>query len=625
MPTKTLRVAYEDTANSTGDERDAFWLAQVHFTAGNYHRAQAVLARGGLAQRSPQSRYLNAHCAVKLGRLDDALQLLGETNPTHLAAPPGPASARQKLRHVDTHARPRHGDPHARPRHRAARERLPTSEERDGEDADNLRAEAAMCYLRGVCFAAQNSFDRARECYKAAVQIDVQCFEAFDALMANALMSPDEEWAFLETLDFDAAPAAAADPDAAQEAAAFVRNLYITRLSKYARPDEFVAATETLSTHYNLAANPDIVRAKADLKYTQGRFRDALALTSSVLADDAHNFAVLPLHLAALYELEQTNALYLLSHELHDAHPQEPAAVLAVAVYYFSANRTADARRFFSKASQMDQQSGAAWIGFAHTFAAEGEHDQANAAYSTAARLFQGSHLPQLFMGMQNLQLNNLSLARGYFDAAYALCSTDPLLLNEIGVVVYHTADHASAIDFFRSALDYAAQNDAEPNSAIAFRINLGHALRRADQLDDSLRVFNAVLRHGVKTPAVLSAKALVLLELCRTWDAVTVLHEALAVAPQDPTATDLLAKALEENELDNAAMLDPALSHDGLRLIEDEVDDPEFEDALRRRKNALRDMEPNRAAGRRGRRRRHAAGFVDESALESMVVDSDG
>lgn len=110
----------------------------------------------------------------------------------------------------------------------------------------------------------------------------------------------------------------------------------------------------------------------------------------------------------------------------------------------------------------MDSHFGPAWIGFAHTFAAEGEHDQAISAYSTAARLFQGSHLPQLFLGMQNLQLNNLGLAREYLNTAYLLCKTDPLLLNELGIVAFHSTDHTAAIDFFRSALAFSAQNGAD-------------------------------------------------------------------------------------------------------------------------------------------------------------------
>lgn len=135
-----------------------------------------------------------------------------------------------------------------------------------------------------------------------------------------------------------------------------------------------------------------------------------------------------------------------------------------------------------------------------------------------------------------------------------------------------------------------------------------------------------------MRDAAVLTAKGLTLLELNRAWDAVTTLHEALAIAPQDPLATDLLNKALEANETDSGLrLLEPRVARNGTLLLEDEVDDPAFEDALRRRKNALRDMEPNRVAGRRGgRRRRYAAGGFggdEESELmgESMVVDSDG
>ena len=86
-----------------------------------------------------------------------------------------------------------------------------------------------------------------------------------------------------------------------------------------------------------------------------------------------------------------------------------------------------------SKASTMDVHFGPAWIGFAHTFAAEGEHDQAISAYSTAARLFMGSHLPQVFLGMQNHALNNMTLADEFLKTAHGLCATDPLLLERDG------------------------------------------------------------------------------------------------------------------------------------------------------------------------------------------------
>jgi anaphase-promoting complex subunit 6 len=565
----------------------------------------------------PQCRYLAAHCSIKLGKTEEALSILGDKNPTHLIAAPG--SARQKLRHVDVNSRA--GTRHNK--HISRTERQPTSEERDREDANNLKSEAGMCYLRGLCYAKQNSFDRAKECYKIACQIDVQCFEAFEALMTNSLMYPSEEWKFLESLDFDSVTVSG-NPSLSQEAAEFTKTLYTTRLSKYSRPQEFEEAVEQLTTHYKLADNPDIILAKADLMFTHCRFHKALALTSSVLADDKYNFSVLPLHLASLHELGQRNALFLLSHDLAETHPLEPCTWLAVGTYYLATNHISEARRFFSKASVMDPHFGPAWIGFAHTFAAEGEHDQAISAYSTAARLFQGTHLPQLFLGMQNLQLNNLALAHEYLNTAYELCSTDPLLLNEMGVAYYHEDQMIEAISLFQRALKISEENDADAEAWLPTRMNLGHALRRYGNLEDALATFSDVLRHGVKDAAIFTAKGLTLMELERSWEAVMVLHEALAVAPQDPMATDLLNRALEVNEdqLGFAGMARPGsedAAHGSLDDGEDELD---------RRIGSLREIQQNRVAGRgrRGRRAGAALEAEDMSAYgESMIVDSDG
>ena len=48
------------------------------------------------------------------------------------------------------------------------------------------------------------------------------------------------------------------------------------------------------------------------------------------------------------------------------------------------------------------------------------------------------SHLPLLSIGMEQLQLSNSNLAEEYFLAAQAINSSDPLLLNELGVVAYN-------------------------------------------------------------------------------------------------------------------------------------------------------------------------------------------
>ncbi|KAJ5586726.1 uncharacterized protein N7459_002491 [Penicillium hispanicum] len=619
----------------TNSDSDAFWLAQVHFSNSNYTRALALLSRGDLVSRNPACRYLAAHCYIKQNQFEQALAILGEHNPTDLIRN---NNSRRKIQHLNgqSHVTLRNG--------KGMTSRGDRGEDREKDDTNSVRFEASMCYLRGLCFAKQNAFDRARDCYKDAVRIDVQCFEAFDQLMKNSLMSPTEELEFLESLDFDSVYSP--DPSVAQEAADFTKMLYTTRLSKYSSPTILSNATETLSTHYNLATNPDILLSRAETLYTQCRFAEALELTSSILSTSqsneltttsnpiipAHNHlghapAVYPLHLACLYETGATNALFLLSHMLADHAPEEPYTYLAIGVYYLSVSKIAEARRFFSKASLLDPHSAPAWIGFAHTFAAEGEHDQAIAAYSTAARLFQGSHLPQLFLGMQHLALNNMSLAHEYLCAAYAMSTGsapgtspdhgkqlatplggDPLVLNELGVIFYHQNNLSAAVELFRQALALATSLQCEPGAWVATRANLGHALRRMGHLRESLREFDECLRIGSGgssmgyspflgggaggSAAVATAsgvggyedrgligslhtsRGLVLLELNRTGEAVTALHEAVRVlgasgggdaAGGAGVAGTLLSRALEIWALEGR-------EHDrrGLRAIED-------------------------------------------------------
>lgn len=544
---------------------------------------------------------------IKQNRFEEALNILGDTNPIHLIGQPGSRRKRQEtLGHTRSYSK-------------SQSSKASSKKEVDdfSDEAKNIKHEAAMCYLRGLCYAKQNAFDRAKECYKDAVGIDVQCYEAFEQLMKNCLMSPDEEWQFLDSLDFDSINTG--DASSSQEASEFTKMLYITRLSKYKNPQNFTSATETLSTHYNMADNPDLLLSKASLLFTQCRFKEALSITSSIILSDKCNFSIYPIHLACLYELSEKNALFLIAHDLADAHPEEPCTWLAVGIYYLATNKIAEARRYFSKASMMDPHFGPAWIGFAHTFAAEGEHDQAISAYSTAARLFMGTHLPQLFLGMQNLLLNNMTLADEFLRTAMELCANDPLLLNEMGVVAYHQEELEKAIEMFTQALAIADDIGSEPEAWISTRCNLGHAYRRQHRWNEALEQFDDVLRLGGKDTQVFCAKGLVLLEVEKQFEAVQCFHEALAISPQDAIATELLNKALEET----AAKGMGELTIEGSRMEEEwerEVEERKRQSRLRsREKGKLSKMGLGIGSGGVSVRE-----DVEEDSLIAMELSSD-
>ncbi|KAK4461991.1 anaphase-promoting complex subunit cut9 [Cladorrhinum samala] len=574
----------------TRNDNDAFWLAQVHFAAGNHTRAHGLLSKHNLITSNPSCRYLAAHCLIKQNLFNDALLLLGEQTPSHLFS----GDARRKASRTTTRSGPGRAGPKASERRHQG--------ETDEDEAANRRNEAGMCYLRGLCFAKQNAFDRAKEAYKDALRVDVQCYEAFSQLVRNNLMSPDEEDTFMSSLDFNSvrAPHAGDDPDMECEPGEYVHMLYQTQLSKYRNPGAFNAAIESLTTHYGLEDNADILLARADLLYTQCRFKDALRITESIIQDDKFNFSAYPIYLACLYELRKTNLLFLTAHGLADSHPDEPCTWLAVGIYYFAIGKVAEARRYFSKASMMDANFGPAWIGFAHTFAAEGEHDQAVTAYSTAARLFTGTHLPQVFLGMQNHAMNNMTAAEEFLKNAYELCKTDPLLLNEMGIVYYHQDRLKDAAGLFRQALKIAEDTGSDSHAWIGARTNLGHAYRRLRLLDEALEQFDIVLREGGKDAAVFCAKGLIYLDQGKADEAAQVLHEALAIHPQDPIATELLSKALDESAKVDIEMLSGAQAVNTLLDLEEESGEMQrFEAELEERKMAARARIERKARGR--------------------------
>lgn len=237
-------------------------------------------------------------------------------------------------------------------------------------------------------------------------------------------------------------------------------------------------ARRTLTAQYGLGEDPDVMFGLADEMYAGMRFAECYKLTSRydfsplsrhdhidprvtcyrILAVHSSHRPTLPLHLSCLHHLPHLRSrLFLLAHQLVDSEPDDAISWYAVGMWYFSGRKWEESRRYFglanlsdvlsrieictdptwynSKSVLIDPRFGPSWVAFAHSYAYEGEHDQAITAYSTALRHFQGTHLPLLFIGMQHLGLSNTGLALEYLEAANLGCAEDPLVKNELGVV----------------------------------------------------------------------------------------------------------------------------------------------------------------------------------------------
>lgn len=476
----------------TQDPNDAFWLSQIHYSIGNYQIARNVV-KG--YENSFGCKYMAGLSLYQMDKIDEAFDIIGEVNPFKKDIP---------VKNTD----------------------------------GGIKVEASLCLLRGHLFAKQNNFDKAKESYREAVLVDAKCYDAFDKLITNHLLTPEEEWDLLNNLNFD-------DADSNAD---LVKMLYITRLNKYSQVNVFEDAKQRLIDEYNLINNSDILLSQAELLFIQNKFHESLKLTEMIINKDELNIPAMSNYLSCLYEVDGKNKLFLIAHKLSENYPNHYITWLAIGIYYFAIKQNSEARVFFSKASAINPTFGPAWIGFAHSFAADGEHEQAISAYATASRLFPGIHLPNLFLGMQYLQMGNYTLANEYLNYSYSICSTDPLLLNELGVLHYHDMNFTKAELFFNRALSLTNDLDHGSKPWVSINCNLAHVYRKQRNYLKSIEHFNQVLKLAKRDSNIYSTLGLIYYKMGKYDESIDKLHMALTIQPHDSIANDLLEKSLEAN-----------------------------------------------------------------------------
>lgn len=482
----------------SGECADAYWLAQAYHATGNYLRAADLITRREDHLHSPECRYLAIRCFVEAEKLDEGQKLI-ET----------PVSNSSEI--------------------------LADAEFDDTEVA-GIALSALIHFLQGRIHALQSRYDEARESYVAALRTDPRCFEAFDQLTSHEMLAPKDEWQLLQSMNFSQLG----------ESADLVRAVYGVRMSKLANIEDFTKSVQLMTDLYGLGDSEDVAIARAEHYFLRSYYTESRRLCEELLARDRHNMRIYPMYIACLHETEEYNELYRLAHELVGIVPEEAVSWLAIGTYYLGIENPQEARKAFSHGTTLEPDSSHAWLGFAHSFAQEGEHEQAIVAYTAAARMFPASHMPYLYLGMQHLQLNNLGAAEQYLKTAQSLFSDDPLLLNEQGVVAYHKNDMPRAVEYLQRALHKASSLQCERRTHTCIQANLGYAYRRLGNLETAKAYFEEVTRAAPLDSNIFAALGLVLLQLGEFDSSIARLNQALSLSRDDPVTGDILKRAIE-------------------------------------------------------------------------------
>lgn len=537
---------------SNGDPDDVYRLAQAYYYTRQHRRALHLLRTHGLAAASTRGCFLAARCLLESHAYDECLATIARG---------------VVLCDSDPHARLDAGAPH-------------------GADG-RLSALASLYLLAGKAHDAQDHRSLAAKSYAQAACEDVFCFEAVDTLVSRRMLSAEQQAALLDQIlkrvppsepwlrlyyqaRLDEAHALSlvaqvtnAPPAPAPQLPAAGAGASGTALPAAAREPAAMAAGSSppappAAPLYNLENNAELVSMIAEAQLEAGCCESAYQLSSRVLRADPFELAAVPVHCCALHQLKRKPELFAIGHRLVEAYPQRAEAWFAVGCYYLLICEHENARRHFSKATALQPSFVPAWIGFAHAFAAQEESDQAMAAYRSATRLFAGSPLPWLGIGMEYVRTNHLPLAEQYLRQAHSLCPGHALVNHELGVVHFLKGEYEAARLKFAQVVDdtTGAPHSSSAEAREPSLLNLGHCLRKLGRLEEAVCCYEAALAIRPRAPSTYAALGFAHHLAGDSHRAIVHYHQALSLRPDDTFTCEMLSRALEEALLPEAQEL---------------------------------------------------------------------
>ncbi|KAK9070581.1 hypothetical protein SSX86_010983 [Deinandra increscens subsp. villosa] len=501
----------DKVAAFTSDPADIYMQAQALFLGRHYRRAFHLLNASQIVLRDLRFRYLAAKCLEELKEWDQCLQMLGEANE----------------------------DEHGNFRDTKDSDVMYLDKETEDREINIL---SAICFLRGKAYEALENRSQARKWYTAAIRADPLCYEALECLIENHMLTCEEEKSLLSSLQF------------AQEDG-WLSSFYSCLIKKYDKAsvieekfnklenEDIYTKQSNESIICTLKNNTDLLACKAEYYHQCGEYQKCFELTSILLEKDPFHLKSTMVHIAAAMELGHSNELYLMSCNLVKDYPQKAISWFAVGCYYYCIKKYDQSRRYFSKATSLDGTFAPGWIGFGNAYAAKEEGDQAMSGYRTAARLFPGCHLPLLYIGMEYMRTHSFKLADQFFMQAKAICPSDPLVYNELGVVAYNMREYNKAVWWFEKTLVHIPSSLSEMWESTV--VNLAHALRKLKRYSEAITYYEKALALSARSLSTYAGLAYTYHLQDNYSDAITYYHKALWINPDDQFCTEMLTLAL--------------------------------------------------------------------------------
>jgi anaphase-promoting complex subunit 6 len=324
--------------------------------------------------------------------------------------------------------------------------------------------------------------------------------------------------------------------------------------------EQVESALDTLMNTHKLDKSSEVLAMAAKRAFRRYNLRHALQYCQELAAVDPLCQTAGFVYVSTLVALGHKRPLFRLAHEWVDAAPKSARAWFAVGAYYYTCQRYHVAQRHFCRATRLDPHCAEAWIAFGTSFAACDESDQALASFRAAQRLAPGDYTSLLYIGMEYLRTNHLTLAQHFLQAAHQSSNgADALCRNELGVLCMAQKNYDSAIRWFVKALGGDSNDHAKDEQLLASLLdtitdvyweptlfNLGQAYRKSRAFGKAVLCLERCLTLKE------SASAYAALAFCKHLlgdldGAIDTYHQSLSRKPDDPFCSEMLHRALQD------------------------------------------------------------------------------
>jgi anaphase-promoting complex subunit 6 len=302
-----------------------------------------------------------------------------------------------------------------------------------------------------------------------------------------------------------------------------------------------------LKETYGLEKNVDIMLRDAENYFNIQKYSQADSIAKQIMKFDPFNMACMPLYVNILVELGRKSELYNLANDLVTNDPKSALGWYAVGCYYYSTQKYEQARKYFTKSTQIDGKFVPSWIALGHSYAFTDETDFAMNAYRMGGKLYPGSHIPPLCIGIECIKTGTFQLAESTLALVGEICNTDPVLYNEYGVIQYRMGNYQNAIKYFQNVVKLSPEEEFQVTSSKSLEtahFNLGHAYRKLEMFDEAIKHYEIAdkISHDGSVDGSLGFCYHLKGDFQK---AIEYYHKGLAMNPEDAFINDMIPKAL--------------------------------------------------------------------------------